>query len=44
VLLMMRIEGCEGKKEEGSTLQEYETSVTLLWDLILGDYNIIMVS
>lgn len=43
VLLMMRIEGCEGRKEEGALVEQFEASVTLLWNLIQGDYRITMV-
>lgn len=40
---MMRIQACEGKREEGSTVEQYEASVTLLWNLFQGDYRITLV-
>ncbi|KAK6630495.1 hypothetical protein RUM43_014840 [Polyplax serrata] len=42
VLLMMRIEGSEGIKDEVSKLEQYEASVTLVWNLHTGNYKVCM--
>lgn len=41
---MMRIEGAEGIKDEVSQLEQYEASVTLVWNLHTGDYRVCMVT
>lgn len=43
VLLMMRIEGAEGIRDEVSKLEQYEASVTLVWNLHCGNYKVCMV-
>ncbi|KAL0275124.1 UNVERIFIED_CONTAM: hypothetical protein PYX00_003083 [Menopon gallinae] len=43
VLLMMRIEGSEGIRDEVSQLEQYEASVTLVWNLHSGAYKVCMV-